>query len=135
MKTVTPVSIALVAVFVADLPPTSPLPDQAGQSRGLSHLDIHLAKEDAHFYRLVRERVSLPDQGKAVGVMAGTVPQERFPDLQGKDLVKVADDRIMVTRDGWKGPASGVRDRGILHIAAFQRGHPLVFRLGLDHLA
>jgi hypothetical protein len=81
MKTVTPVSIALVAVFVADLPPTSPLPDQAGQSRGLSHLDIHLAKEDAHLYRLIRERVSLPDPGKAVGVMASTVPQERFPEV------------------------------------------------------
>jgi hypothetical protein len=45
------------------------------------HLDIHLAKEDAHVYRLIRERVSVPDQGKAVGVMAGTVPQDRFPEV------------------------------------------------------
>ena len=45
------------------------------------HLDIHLAKEDAHLYRLMRERVPLPDQGKAVGIMAGAVPQERYPDL------------------------------------------------------
>ena len=45
------------------------------------HLDIHLDKEDAHVYRLIRERVSMPDQGKAVGVMASTVPQDRFPDL------------------------------------------------------
>jgi hypothetical protein len=45
------------------------------------HLDLHLAKEDAHVYRLLRERVSLPDQGKAVGVMAGQIPQERFPEL------------------------------------------------------
>ncbi len=45
------------------------------------HLDIHLGKEDAHLYRLMRERVSMPDQGKAVGVMASTVPQERFPEL------------------------------------------------------
>jgi hemerythrin-like domain-containing protein len=44
------------------------------------HLDIHLAKEDAHLYRLIRERVSLPDQGKAVGAMASTVPQDRFPE-------------------------------------------------------
>jgi hypothetical protein len=44
------------------------------------HLDIHLAKEDAHVYRLIRERVSLPDQGKAVGLMASTVPQDRFPE-------------------------------------------------------
>ena len=45
------------------------------------HLDIHLGKEDAHLYRLVRERVSMPDQGKAVGIMANEVPQERFPEL------------------------------------------------------
>lgn len=45
------------------------------------HLDIHLRKEDAHLYRLVRERVSMADQGKAVGIMATEVPQERFPEL------------------------------------------------------
>ncbi len=45
------------------------------------HLDMHLGKEDAHLYRLVRERVPLPDQAKAVGIMANTVPQDRFPEL------------------------------------------------------
>ena len=45
------------------------------------HLDIHLAKEDTHLYRLIRERVSPADQGKAVGVMSTTVPQERFPEV------------------------------------------------------
>jgi hypothetical protein len=45
------------------------------------HLDIHLGKEDAHLYRLIRERVSIPDQGKALGDMAGAVPQDRFPDV------------------------------------------------------
>jgi hypothetical protein len=45
------------------------------------HLDMHLAKEDAHLYRLMRERVSLPDQAKAAGMMASTVPQERFPEV------------------------------------------------------
>jgi len=44
------------------------------------HLDMHLAKEDAHLYRLVRERVPSSDQAKAVGLMATTVPQERFPE-------------------------------------------------------
>jgi hypothetical protein len=44
------------------------------------HLDIHLDKEDAHVYRLMRERVSIPDQAKAVGVMSSTVPQDRFPE-------------------------------------------------------
>jgi hypothetical protein len=44
------------------------------------HLDIHLAKEDSHLYRLIRERVSEPDQYKAIGIMAHSVPQERFPE-------------------------------------------------------
>jgi hemerythrin-like domain-containing protein len=45
------------------------------------HLDLHLAKEDQHLYRLIRERVSVPDQGQAVGVMAAEVPADRFPEL------------------------------------------------------
>ena len=45
------------------------------------HLDIHLLKEDRHLYRIIRERVSVPDQGKAVGVMAGAVPPDRNPEL------------------------------------------------------
>ena len=44
-------------------------------------LDVHLSKEDTHLYRLIRERVAVPDQGTAVGVMASTVPQDRFPEL------------------------------------------------------
>jgi hypothetical protein len=45
------------------------------------HLNIHLLKEDTHLYRIFRERISLPDQGKAVGIMASTIPPERFPDV------------------------------------------------------
>ena len=45
------------------------------------HLDVHLGKEDAHLYRLVRERVSASEQSKAVGIMANHVPQERFPEV------------------------------------------------------
>ena len=44
------------------------------------HLDLHLKKEDAHLYRLFRERIPLSDQGKAVAQMASYVPQERFPE-------------------------------------------------------
>ena len=40
-----------------------------------------MAKEDGHVYRLIQERVSVPDQAKAVGVMAGQVPEDRFPEL------------------------------------------------------
>ena len=45
------------------------------------HLDIHLAKEDTHLYRIIKERVSVSDQAKAVGVMAGAVPHDRVPEL------------------------------------------------------
>jgi len=45
------------------------------------HLDIHLAKEDTHLYRIFRERIPLPEQGKAVALMSRTVPPERFPDV------------------------------------------------------
>jgi hemerythrin-like domain-containing protein len=45
------------------------------------HLDIHLAKEDTHLYRIIRGRVSVPDQGKAVGVMAGGIPADRNPEF------------------------------------------------------
>jgi len=44
-------------------------------------LDVHLDKEDTHLYRLIAERVSVADQGEAVGVMASTVPQDRFPEV------------------------------------------------------
>ncbi len=44
------------------------------------HLDLHLDKEDAHLYRLFRERIPLPDQTQAVGQMASHTPQERFPE-------------------------------------------------------
>jgi chorismate mutase len=45
------------------------------------HLHIHLDKEDAHLYPLMRERVSMADQGKAVSKMTSTVPQDRFPEV------------------------------------------------------
>jgi hemerythrin-like domain-containing protein len=44
-------------------------------------LDVHLDKEDTHLYRLIGERVSVPDQGQAVGLMASQVPDDRFPEL------------------------------------------------------
>ena len=46
-----------------------------------SILDFHLFKEDTHLYRIVRERVPVPDQGKAVGIMAAEVPPDRQPEL------------------------------------------------------
>jgi hypothetical protein len=45
------------------------------------HLNIHLDKEDTHLYRIFKERVSLSEQGKAIGIMSSTVPKEQFPEL------------------------------------------------------
>jgi hypothetical protein len=45
------------------------------------HLNIHLGKEDTHLYRIFTERVALPEQGRAVGIMSSTVPQDRFPEV------------------------------------------------------
>ncbi|MEI7434218.1 MAG: hemerythrin domain-containing protein [Methanomicrobiales archaeon] len=63
------------------------------------HLDIHLDKEDTHLYRIFRERISLPDQGKAVSIMASTIPPERFPDVVGWLFPLIGnDDRENMTR-------------------------------------
>jgi hypothetical protein len=45
------------------------------------HLNMHLDKEDTHLYRIFKERVPLPEQGKAVGIVASQVPRERFPEF------------------------------------------------------
>jgi hypothetical protein len=45
------------------------------------HLDSHLAKEDALLFRIFRERVSVPDQVKAVGTMSSTMPGNRVPEF------------------------------------------------------
>jgi hypothetical protein len=63
------------------------------------YLDVHLMKEDTHLYRLIRERVAVPDQGHAVGVMASTVPQDRFPELVAWMFPLLShDDRENMTR-------------------------------------
>jgi hemerythrin-like domain-containing protein len=63
------------------------------------HLDLHLDKEDTHMYRLIRERVSLPEQGQAVGLMASHAPQDRFPEVVAWIFPLIGhDDRVNMTR-------------------------------------
>jgi Hemerythrin HHE cation binding domain len=82
------------------------------------HLDLHLAKEDGHVYRIIKERVSVADQGKAVGVMAGEVPEDRFPELVAWMYPLLGDvDRENMTRiwqavmpeDGFQGAVELIR--------------------------
>jgi hemerythrin-like domain-containing protein len=47
------------------------------------HLDMHLDKEDAHLYRIFRERIPKAEQGRAMRIMAGKIPQDRFPEVVG----------------------------------------------------
>jgi hypothetical protein len=63
------------------------------------HLGIHLDKEDAHLYRIFRERIPMPEQGKAVGIMSSLVPKERFPELVAWEFPLIGnDDRENMTR-------------------------------------
>ena len=63
------------------------------------HLDIHLEKEDAHLYRIVRERVPMPEQVKALGIMSSIAPQERFPEVVAWLFPLIGpDDRENMTR-------------------------------------
>jgi hemerythrin-like domain-containing protein len=45
------------------------------------HLGHHLDKEDTHLYRIMAEKIAMPDQGAIVGKMAAGVPMDRFPEL------------------------------------------------------
>ena len=56
------------------------------------HLDIHLDKEDAHLYRLFKQRIPLPEQVKALTLMASTVPQARFPEVVAWMFPLIGDD-------------------------------------------
>jgi len=63
------------------------------------HLDLHLDKEDKHMYRLITERVPLPEQGQAVGLMASHSPQDRFPEVVAWMFPLIGhDDRVNMTR-------------------------------------
>ena len=45
------------------------------------HLNMHLDKEDTHLYQIFKERIPLPEQFKAVSILASSIPQERFPEF------------------------------------------------------
>lgn len=68
-----------------------------------SHLRIHLDKEDAHLYPILRERTTKAKQASIVRLMSKKVPPERFPALVQWLLPLLDfDDRLVVT-NGWMG--------------------------------
>ena len=66
-----------------------------------SHLKIHLDKEDAHLYAILRERTTENEQASIVGLMSKKVPPDRFPTLvQWLFPLLDLEDRVVVTK-GW----------------------------------
>jgi len=66
-----------------------------------SHLRIHLYKEDAYLYSILRERATESEQVSIVGLMSKKVPPDRFPVLvQWLFPLLDLDDRVVVTK-GW----------------------------------
>jgi iron-sulfur cluster repair protein YtfE (RIC family) len=66
-----------------------------------SHLRIHLYKEDAYLYSILRERTTESEQVSIVGLMSKEVPPDRFPILvQWLFPLLDLDDRVVVTK-GW----------------------------------
>lgn len=66
-----------------------------------SHLRIHLDKEDAYLYPILRERTTESEQASIVGLMSKKVPPDRFPTLvQWLFPLLDLEDRVVVTK-GW----------------------------------
>jgi iron-sulfur cluster repair protein YtfE (RIC family) len=66
-----------------------------------SHLRIHLDKEDAHLYPILRKRITESEQASIVGLMSKKVPPNRFPTLvQWLFPLLDLEDRVVVTK-GW----------------------------------
>jgi hypothetical protein len=66
-----------------------------------SHLKIHLDKEDAYLYPIVRERTTENEQASIVGLMSKKVPPDRFPTLvQWLFPLLDFDDRVVIIK-GW----------------------------------
>jgi iron-sulfur cluster repair protein YtfE (RIC family) len=82
------------------------MPDPLSTARATavlrSHLRIHLDKEDAHLYKILRERTTVSEQAAIAGLMSKQVPPAKFPTMV-QWLFPLLDlkDQIVVT-EGWK---------------------------------
>jgi len=66
-----------------------------------AHLRIHLNKEDAHLYPILRERMTEDEQAAVVGLMSKSVPPDKFPTaVRWLFPLLGSDDRAVVIR-GW----------------------------------
>ena len=67
-----------------------------------SHLKIHLYKEDAHLYPILRERTTESEQASIVRLMGKSVPSDRYPTIvQWMFPLLNLEDRVAATKVGW----------------------------------
>lgn len=66
-----------------------------------SHLRIHLYKEDAYLYPILKEQTTENEQASIVGIMASKIPQDKTPTLiRWLFPLLNNDDRVLVI-NGW----------------------------------
>ncbi len=66
-----------------------------------SHLRVHLDKEDAHLYAILKEHATVGEQASIVGQMSRKVPPDKFPMLvQWMFPLLDFEDQLLVTK-GW----------------------------------
>jgi iron-sulfur cluster repair protein YtfE (RIC family) len=92
-------------IMVSGLEAMRDMPDPLSTARATavlrSHLRIHLDKEDAHLYHILRERTTESEQVAIAGLMSRKVPPDKFP-IMIQWLFPLLDlkDQIVVTK-GW----------------------------------
>jgi hypothetical protein len=92
-------------IMVAGLEAMRIAPDPLAVARATAVLNaflrIHLNKEDAHLYPILRERMAEDEQKSIVGLMARKVPSDKMPTLTRWLFPLLGhDDRAVITR-GW----------------------------------
>ena len=92
-------------VMVSGLEAMREMPDPLSTARATavlhSHLRIHLDKEDAHLYQILRERTTESEQVAIAGLMSRKVPPDKFPTMiQWLFPLLELEDRVVVTK-GW----------------------------------
>ena len=92
-------------IMVSGLEAMRQTPDSLSTARATavlhSHLRIHLNKEDAHLYQILRDRTTESEQAVIGGLMSRKVPPDRFPTMiQWLFPLLELHDQIVVTK-GW----------------------------------
>jgi hemerythrin-like domain-containing protein len=92
-------------IMIAGLEAMRAAPDALIAARATAvlnaHLRIHLNKEDTHLYPILRERMTEDEQASIVGLMARSVPPDKFPTLVRWLFPLLGPDDRAVVIKGW----------------------------------